>query len=223
MYNNNSQQQASPYKRRFEEFYTNVLKRSYEIANESDSTTTIVVGKERGEENTRGGQCPIRRKRFRRAKDIVKSAVADSISGLTSEEMAFMNTPEYFEMMRQIEEEISRELNSGRETEEDLLKAYEDSLCQECYDQTQVMCPLCRAACLVENPGVWIQCLKCGFYLTINDPTLNAEYLGRMIRMSYENHTNVKKCPVEPVIKMSPDGRCLIFSCGLCNEYTVLI
>lgn len=207
-------------KRRLEDFCTNVRKRSLEIANEDDPASVVVVGGSGGGGGSMG-QCPIRRKRFRRAKDIVKSAVADSANGLSEEDIAFMGTPEYLEMMQRIEEEISRELSSRQETEDDLLRAYEDS--QEFYSQTSVTCPICQGSTLIENPGVWIQCPGCGLYLVINDPTLNAEYLGRMVKLSYENHAVVKGCPMKPEIKMSPDGRCLVFVCGACSEYNILI
>lgn len=214
------QQPITSLKRRFDDFCANVRKRSFEIANEDDSSEPVVIGGNRGSQRG-GARCPIRRKRFRRAKEIVESAVADSLCGLSNEEAAFMNTPEYLDMMRKIEEEILKELNCRHETEEDLLRAYEESLSHEICELTSVVCPMCRSAYLSENPGVWIQCTGCGLCLTINDPALNADYLGRMTQQSYENHS--RKCVSEPVIKLSPDGRCLVFCCGACNEYTILI
>lgn len=213
------QQPNQSLKRRFDDFCATVRKRSFEIANETDSSEPIVVvGESRG---AQGGHCPVRRKRFRRAKEIVESAVADSLCGLSKEEAAFMNTPEYLDMMRKIEEDILKELSCRHETEEDLLRAYEESLSHEVCELTSVVCPMCRSAYLSENPGVWIQCTGCGLCLTINDPTLNAGYLGRMTQQCYENHG--RRCASEPVIKMSPDGRCLVFCCGTCNEYSILI
>lgn len=209
------QQQQQQLKRRFDEFCANVRKRSHEIANASED---VVVA---GEEGASVGRCPIRRKRFRRAKDIVKSAVADSVAGLSKEEAAFMETPEYFEMMRRIEEELVRELGGGQETEDDLLRAYEES--QEFCVPTNVMCPVCYGARLSENPGAWIQCTACDLFLTISDPLLNAEYLQRMLVACYENHATVKRCPMQPVVKLSFDKKCLVFTCSTCNEYTVLI